>query len=180
MKIPEFTPEELANETWRSVHEHYDVSSLGRVRYVNVLAGSYAGCPYHRISFGSGVHGRNPQSKMTHTLVAEAFLGPRPDGLVINHKDLNKWNNRVENLEYVTTGENIRHARRLRTWDINTDRHIPKGSESPLAKVTEEQVKEMRDLYATGTSNKTLRKMFGISKSQVSKIVNGTSWKHVD
>ena len=46
-----------------------------------------------------------------HRLVAETFLGPR-DGSVItvNHKNLNKQDNRVENLEYMSFAENSRHG----------------------------------------------------------------------
>lgn len=47
-----------------------------------------------------------------HSLVAEAFIGPRPEGLQVNHKDENKLNNQVENLEYVTPKENSNHGTR--------------------------------------------------------------------
>jgi hypothetical protein len=41
-----------------------------------------------------------------HTLVAEAFLGRRPDGMVVHHKDHNRRNPRLENLEYITESLN--------------------------------------------------------------------------
>lgn len=179
---PIFTKEELATEEWRSVHEHYEVSNLGRVRYVNILAGSYSGSPYQRISFASGQHGRSPQTKMVHTLVAQAFLGARPDGLVINHKDLNKWNNRVNNLEYVTQMENHLHARQNRdSWDTtHLDKNRRYGEEVNTAKLTADQVREIRRLYSEeNVSNKELRRLYGISKGQVSKIVLRQNWKHI-
>lgn len=52
-------------------------------------------------------------SKTVHRLVYEAFNGPIPNGLVINHKDEDKTNNSLGNLEAVTRAENIRYGSRL-------------------------------------------------------------------
>lgn len=47
----------------------------------------------------------------THVLVAEYFLAkPIGDKYVVNHKDGNKMNNNVQNLEYITQSENVKHA----------------------------------------------------------------------
>lgn len=57
--------------------------------------------------------GHNEQinyTKYIHGLVAEAFLGPRPEGYQVDHKDGNRSNNHVSNLEYVTHRENIKRA----------------------------------------------------------------------
>lgn len=45
-----------------------------------------------------------------HSLVMLAFVGPRPEGKEVNHKDGNKGNNSLDNLEYVTKSENVRHS----------------------------------------------------------------------
>jgi hypothetical protein len=47
--------------------------------------------------------------RRVHRLVVETFIGPIPDGLEVNHKDLNKHNNNVSNLEIVTRKQNIIH-----------------------------------------------------------------------
>lgn len=51
-------------------------------------------------------------TKTVHTLVATAFLGPRPEGFQVNHIDEDKRNNRLDNLEYVTPKENTNHGTR--------------------------------------------------------------------
>lgn len=51
------------------------------------------------------------KSKYIHILVAETFLGKENKGLVVNHKDLNKLNNCVDNLEFITQEQNIYHSK---------------------------------------------------------------------
>lgn len=55
-----------------------------------------------------------------HRLVAAAFLGP--SNLTVNHKDENPLNNRVENLEYMTVGDNVRYSacRPVERYDLTT------------------------------------------------------------
>jgi HNH endonuclease/Homeodomain-like domain len=50
------------------------------------------------------------RSVMAHRVIWEWAHGPIPEGLQINHKDLNKQNNRMDNLELMTNLENIRHS----------------------------------------------------------------------
>ena len=48
--------------------------------------------------------------KLIHVLVAEHFISKKPfDNAQINHKDLNKLNNKVSNLEWVSPSQNVRH-----------------------------------------------------------------------
>lgn len=52
-------------------------------------------------------------SRKIHRLIVEAFIGEIPEGLCVNHKDGNKANNNLDNLEVVTHLENMRHAYKL-------------------------------------------------------------------
>lgn len=107
-------------------------------------------------------------------LVARNFIGKRPDGLQINHKDGNKINNHFSNLEYVTCKENVIHA-----WKkgLNT---APCGSKQGLSKLTEEQVLEIRSRYATGTiSQSKLAKIYGVNQANIGFIINRKYWKHI-
>ena len=50
------------------------------------------------------------KSNHIHRIVTQHFLGTRPDKFTVNHKDGNKLNNRIENLEYISMADNVRHA----------------------------------------------------------------------
>lgn len=60
------------------------------------------------LSDGSGASGQRP--KYVHRLVAESFIGPIPSGHVVNHKDGNKKNNYLNNIEIISQRDNCIHA----------------------------------------------------------------------
>lgn len=109
----------LPGEIWKdipSTHGYYQASNFGRIRrVVGWKNRGYCTCISLRPDSGGyrmvrlKIAGRLTEARV-HALVAEAFLGTRPTGLVVNHKDGCKTNNTVENLEYVTPAENAQHA----------------------------------------------------------------------
>lgn len=109
-------------EEWRKSRYKPDieVSSLGRVRLY--IQGHLNGDGYISISGGKRNVGKLP----IHVLVADAFLGPRPHGCVIRHKDDNKLNPRLDNLSYGTPKQNWEDAERngkvIRFDPIRADR----------------------------------------------------------
>ena len=83
----------------------YEVSSLGRVRHFK-----RTGCKYLSPSYtkrGYAVVTIKGKACYIHHLVAEAFIGPRPNGKVIDHIDGNTRNNDAGNLQYVTQQVNV-------------------------------------------------------------------------
>jgi DNA-binding transcriptional regulator YiaG len=103
-----------------------------------------------------------------HKLVAEKYI-PNPDNKEqINHKDGNKNNNSVENLEWVTNQENRNHA-------INTKLHL-QGEDCPWSKLTQNQVNNIRE--DSTHSNKELSELYGVSISTINDIINGRTWKN--
>jgi HNH endonuclease/NUMOD4 motif len=180
------------SEEWRPVpglETLYEVSNQGRVRRIGKAARTgkgrgggarlglirkpqQAAGGYLRVELyeGGRAHGR-----AVHVLVAAAFLGPRPPGKETNHKDGDKQNNKVENLEYVNRSENMIHAYRT---GLRVPAELPCGEQHPNSKLTKEQVAEIRRLYVPhvyGTPR--LAKEFGVSAKTVWAIVRGDNWR---
>lgn len=187
-------------ERWKKVADYpaYEVSDMGQIRRNGRIHkpdyNKDNPCSYPRIKFCKD--GKYSKWTMVHLLVLEAFVGPKPEGFQANHKDGNKANACLANLEYVTPSENHKHS-----YEVLGQKRM-KGSLHGMSKLTEDQVKEIRSLrenvYETGVpwkgkgrglriryqlgSGKTLSeiaKRFGIGKPMVSLIVNGKNWKHV-
>src|SRR3954454_21313353 len=102
-------------EEWRRIDSYplYQVSDQGRVRRCRkngyrLLTPQESSTGYFQVSLYNAGKGRRV---LVHSLVAAAFLGPRPiDRREINHRNGNKRDNSAANLEYLTPRENKRHA----------------------------------------------------------------------
>lgn len=169
-------------ERWRPVvgfEDTYAVSSLGRVRREAPGRGTQvgrllrpqpaAGGRYPGVTL-MGPDGRQ-YSRYVHELVAEAFLGPCPEGQEVDHKDTDRWNPAVSNLEYVTRGENI--ARALANGVAAVGRMMRN------AKLTDQAVREIRALRGVVPQSELARR-YGVSPSAVSSVQRRERWRHVE
>lgn len=102
-------------------------------------------------------------------IVAEAFLGVKPEGLWILHGPGGSLDNRVENLSYGTPSQNAQDR-----WRDGT---VKAGEDSHLAKLTEAQVVEIYKLKDEGLTQASIAARFGITQAAVSCIVLGKTWK---
>lgn len=106
-----------------------------------------------------------------HRLVMIAFIGP--SDLTVNHKDGDKTNNRLDNLEYVTQLQNSQHA-----WKSGLKASM-EGENHFASKLTEKDVKNIRRLGKNGMSQMDLSRQYGISQSNVWSILKDKTWKHL-
>ena len=106
-----------------------------------------------------------------HRLIWWLFKGPIPAGLEINHKNGDKLDNRIGNLELMTHAENVQHS-----YD---ELGRARGEDHYKAKLCEEDVKKIRELQLTGYTKCELAKMFGVTQTNIWFIINRKSWKHI-
>lgn len=106
-----------------------------------------------------------------HTLVLEAFVCPRPDGMLCRHLDGNPANNRLSNLCWGTIHENaadsIKHGTQRR------------GSGQFLAKLTEADIPVIRQLIADGMPGSRIARKYGVTNRVIYLIADRKNWTHV-
>lgn len=171
-------------ERWKKCIGGYcEVSSYGNVRSIKRwkrMRYPLGMLAQHTMKSGYRVVHARGVSFLVHVLVAAAFLGPCPPGKEVNHQDLDKSNNRWDNLEYVTHGRNIRHA--LAHGVQFGLEHAPRGDSSPNTKLTQRQRevvmriynRDVRGKFANNRGGWTLRgiaERFGVSQALIEKVV---------
>ncbi len=108
----------------------------------------------------------------THRIVAFAFISNKLGKPCINHKDGNKLNNNINNLEWVTVKENTIHAYK------NNLIKIRRGES--LSDLKDSQVREIRKLHKNKTlTQRQIAKKFGVGKNCIWHIVHRKTWKHI-
>lgn len=166
-----------SNETWLPVNgyeDYYLVSNYGNVK--SLRKNRFVGWTNKSIGyrFVGLVDGEGKTTIRTiHSLVAEAFIGARPDGLEVAHLDGVRDNNVAENLMYATRLENARH-----TWLHGT--HIM-GSASYTTKLSEDDVAKIRRSIFDGEyTQRELAMIFDVSPQTINSIHKCRSWGHVE
>lgn len=110
-----FGKDELRSEKWQPVvgaRSRYEVSTLGRVhdKSRDVISTGTFDTSKGYMMIGINMDDGTRRNKGVHVLVAEAFIPNLNNKPMVNHKDTNKTNNRVGNLEWMTNAENMQHA----------------------------------------------------------------------
>lgn len=174
--------EDLPHEEWRDVIGYegfYQVSNLGRVKSLKCNKPKILKAYFYRqdeyLAVELFIHSKQKPIKI-HRLVAEAFL-PNPDNKPqVNHIDGNKLNNRLTNFEWVTVGENVRHAYKLGLIKRKS------GCEHHQAKLTEEQVRYIRKVCIPGDRKfgiNALARKFVIGVQTMFRVYTRESYKDI-
>jgi len=181
----------MEEEQWKDIPDFegiYQVSNLGKIRsldrhYCNSSGDKryHAGVPIKQASdtqrykqVGLHKHGISKTFRV-HVLVMLCFVGIRQGNDVINHKDGDKNNNSLNNLEYCSQSHNMYHAHSNKLIiSIGL-----KGEANHSSKLLNWQVVEIRNLHSKGLSQKNIAIKFKVSKSLISAIVKGEIWRHL-
>jgi len=179
------------NEVWKPVkgsNGFYEVSNLGRVkstlRSMTIVRRGYKDCimqrqpkmlkprmnrdGYMMVYIGGPIR----RSVTVHSLVASAFIGDRPAGHDVNHKNCIKRDNTSTNLEYATRRANVVHAHNAGLFQSRA------GVRNPACKLTDRDVISIKRRLGKDTGVDLARK-FGVSVSTISLIKRGKHWKHL-
>lgn len=111
------------------------------------------------------------KTKLVHRLVVEAFFGL--SNLVVNHKDGVNTNNAIDNLEFCTTSENVKHA--YKTGLAKKTRESVRS----FSKLDDNKVSEIKKMLKHKT-NSELGRIYGVSRQTINSIRIGASWRHVN
>ena len=106
-------------------------------------------------------------------LVWTAFNGTIPEGMVIDHIDCNPLNNNLENLQCITSSENIKRAYKL------TRRAYTNGSINGMTVTNTQDVGSILLEYSKGSTQGELKSKYNLSQKQISRIINRQAWKYI-
>jgi len=179
-------------ERWRNVpgyRNYYQVSDLGRVRSLErgvyqPRAGSFL-CLRGRTlnttrEFKGYLHVRlsmdgKARTWLVHTLVTLAFIGPRPEGLEIDHLNSDPSDNRLVNLEYVSSRENTRRSIERGRWPAARPPRVS-GEAHGGSRLTAHQVEDIRSLRGS-VSGRRVAESYGVNHQTIYNIWNGQTWR---
>ena len=173
----------MQEELWRDIpgfEGFYKASTLGRIKslarrgtYERILNPIINHSGYYNVSLSK--YGKS-KNYLVHQLVAKTFI-PNPLNLIqINHKDGDKLNNKIDNLEWCTVQENITHS--IETGLKPDD----KGCNNIHSKFNPEDIAWIRRNYIEKDpvyGCKALAKKFNVGKATISDIINYKTYKNI-
>jgi hypothetical protein len=167
---------------WRSVvgyEGRYAVSDAGEIMSMDYKGSGLPGLM--RTSGGSRgyrqinliVERGTVRRSLVHRLVARAFLGACPAGWQVNHKNGDKGDNRISNLEYCTPAQNKQHAVSTGLCSYRL------GELHQNSKLKADQVAEIRKALSLGMTQAEIGGAYGVTGGTIGAIARGDTWSHL-
>lgn len=171
--------QDIAGERWLPVVGYggrYEVSDQGRVRVLFTKVGPLnpprmiglkrrKGTGYRRVTLYNSDGAR--RDLFVHRVVLDAFVGPRPEGLVCRHLN-GPPDCRLVNLKWDTQKANaadtLDHGTRCR------------GERQGSAKLTEANVREIRRTWVNGETQRAFALRFGVGLTTIKRVITGAHW----
>ena len=164
----------------KRIKDGYFVSETGRVVSARKKTVKEMTVCKHRDGYGQVCfmrHDGTTISLKVHRLVAKAFI-PNPDNKPqVNHKDENKLNNNVANLEWCSAYEN-NHYSKTGYYKAMSERLRGVGG-SRNAKITAEDVRDIRLFRQQGIKLKDVSRVYKLAEPSISRIANNKDWRWV-
>ncbi len=158
------------DEIWKPIPglAGYDASSLGRIRGITkILAPCNHTAGYLQVAVRKP-GGKGFVTRTVHRLVLAAFHGE--SRLHANHKNCDKHDNRIENLEYVTRSQNVIHSYASGRRRIS---HLGNSGGGAFKRLSAEQVSEIRSLVHDGSlSLREIGRRFGVRHIRIRNVSN--------
>lgn len=176
--LPTQTP-----EIWRRIPRWpgYEASDRGQVRSVRrrltdgrICGGTILAQRKDRYGYWcvSLKRGKRRRTARVHVLVLEAHAGPCPPGMEGCHEGDNKDDNRLIRLRWDTHAANEAEK-------VQNGRKDERGERNGHARLTEADVREVRDLAGAGVSRRLLASRYEVSLGTIDSIVQRKRWAHV-
>ncbi len=176
-------------ERWKDIPGYetiYKASDLGRIKSLDRISNNRYGAIKIKSKILVSVIGsskyyvlglskdKKRKTFMVHRIIANSFIEKIPNKPYVNHKDGNKENNLLTNLEWCTSGENQKHAYK------NYLQPSRNGINNGRCILTTEKVLEIRNMYSSEKINiSSLSRKLNISRSAISSIIHRKTWKHI-
>jgi hypothetical protein len=163
-------------EIWKDIEgfeKSYQISNLGRFKSFKykeeriLKKGNAMGYEIIRLFKDKKIF-----TLKAHRLVASHFLDNINEKEEVNHKNGNKKDNSVSNLEWTTKSENLRHA------ILTGLKSIKKGELHGRSKLKEDQVKKIK-YELNHLENSQLANLFNVDRSTIYMIKENKNWKHI-
>jgi|SRR5690606_28296533 len=162
----------------------YEISSYGRLRSLDITypngkrkSGKMKKIRLNEKGYCLSSISLNNKSKTVriHRLVALAFIPNPYDKLEVNHKDGNKENNHISNLEWSTRKENMNHASRNRLFLYGEDVHNSKLKHADVL-----EIKSKFNKLGDDFNYKYFSEKYGVGLATIYDITSGRTWKNVN